>query len=139
MEKFAHELEPGDQYEPLEFTVTPELNQQFLFAQEDFDPRFVVGSDLEPPLVHPTVLMQMSANTKSPSFRLASGTGSILGEEIVEFVNPARVNKKLRVTWEVTDAYEKRGRNYYVMDALVVDEDGVNLLKRQMHLTFFQQ
>ena len=139
MEKFAHELEPGDRCEPLDFMVTPELNQQFLFAQEDFDPRFVVGSDLEPPLVHPTVLMQMSANTKSPSFRLASGTGSILGEEIVEFLNPAWVNKKLRVTWEVTDAYEKRGRNYYVMDALVVDEDGVNLLKRQMHLTFFQQ
>ena len=87
MEKFAHELLPGDHCEPLEVIVTPELNQQYLFSQEDFDPRYVNATNAGPPLVHPTFLAQISANTKSPSFRLAPGSGSILAEETIDAVH----------------------------------------------------
>ena len=137
MEKFAHELLPGDHCEPLEVIVTPELNQQYLFAQEDFDPRYVNATNAGPPLVHPTFLAQISANTKSPSFRLAPGSGSILAEETIEFFRPAYVNKTLRITWRILDTYEKRSRSYQVMEALVVDEDGTKVLRRELHLTFF--
>ena len=78
--RFAHELEPGDEYAPLEFVVTGEMNQQFMFAQEDFDPRYFDRGDDRTARVHPSVLLQMAANTKSPSFKLAPGTGSILSE-----------------------------------------------------------
>ncbi len=138
-EKFADELEPGDRYESLEFVVTPELNQQMLFAQEDFDTRYIEARDSHPPIVHPAVLMQMSANTKSPSFRLKPKTGSILGEEVIEYLGTAYLDRKLRVEWEVVKAYEKRGRNYYVMEARITDADGAQILKRELHLTFFQQ
>ena len=134
--KYAHELEPGDEYAPLEFTVTPEMNQQFLFAQEDFDPRYVEGRDGAPPLVHPSILLQMAANTKSPSFRLAPGTGSILAEADTQFLSEVRVGTKLIVRWRVTERYEKRGRRYYVMIAEIDDEHGTAILKRSLHLTF---
>lgn len=130
--KFAHELEPGDEYESLEFTAAAEMNQQILFAQEDFDRRFVEGS----PLVHPALLLQMAANTKSPSFRLAPGTGSILSEAETEFVRPVTVGARLRVTWRVTRQYEKRSRRYYVMLAEVLDAQGAPVLRRDLHLTF---
>lgn len=133
--KFAHELAPGDEYEPLEFTVTAEMNQQILFAQEDFDPRFVSGK----PLVHPALLLQMAANTKSPGFRLAPGTGSILSEARTEFLGQVTVGTKLRVTWRVTQEYEKRGRRYYVMVAQITDERGAPVLRRDLHLTFTQE
>jgi acyl dehydratase len=132
--KFADELTPGDEYEPLEFTATAEMNQQILFAQEDFDPRFISGK----PLVHPALLLQMAANTKSPSFRLAPGTGSILAEARTEFLGPVTVGTKLRVTWRVTQEYEKRGRRYYVMVAETTDENGALALRRDLHLTFTQ-
>ncbi len=136
-EKFADDLEPGDRYESLEFVVTPELNQQMLFAQADFDPRYIEASDSHPPIVHPALLTQMSANTKSPGFRLKPGTGSIVGEEFVEFLGPAYLDRKIRVDWEVVNAYEKRGRNYYVMEARMTDSAGAQILRREMHLTFF--
>ena len=136
MAKFAHMLQPGDHYEPLEFVVSPELNQQYLFAQEDFDPRYVTGRGSKPPEVHPTLLLSMSANTKSPGFRLAPGTGSILGEQTCEFLNPAYTGKRLRVTWRVVETYEKRGRSYQVAESSIVDEDGVEILRRRSHLTF---
>jgi acyl dehydratase len=130
--KFAHELAPGDEYEPLEFTASAELNQQILFAQEDFDPRFVNDG----PLVHPALLLQMAANTKSPSFRLAPRTGSILSEAETEFMRPVTLGTKLRVTWRVTREYEKRGRRYYVMVAEIADQGGAIALRRDLHLTF---
>lgn len=132
--KFAHELEPGDEYEALEFTASAEMNQQILFAQEDFDARFI-GSEA---LVHPALLLQIAANTKSPSFRLAPGTGSILSEAETEFLGPVAVGTKLRVNWRVTKQYEKRGRRYYVMVAEITDEHGKLALRRDLHLTFTQ-
>lgn len=134
---FAHELQPGDEYQALEFTVSAETNQQVLFAQEDFDQRFTgrdfAGSET---LVHPALLLQMAANTKSPSFKLAPGTGSILSEAETEFLAPVRIGTKLRVTWRVTHEYEKRGRRYYVMAAEIADEKGEPILRRNLHLTF---
>lgn len=135
MDKFAHELEPGDRYAPLEFSVTPEFNQQFLFAQEDFDPRYVGKDDGELAEVHPALLLQMSANTKSPSFKLAPGTGSILSDATVRFHNPAIVGTPLRVEWTVTQEYEKRGRRYYVMEARMTGDAGQPILTRELHLT----
>ena len=134
--KYAHELEPGDEYAPLEFVVTPEMNQQFLFAQEDFDARYVEGDGGAPPLVHPSILLQMAANTKSPSFRLAPGTGSVLAEAGTEFLAAVGIGTKLTVRWRVTERYEKRERRYYVMIAEIEDERGTPILKRSLHLTF---
>ena len=135
MDKFAHELVLGDEYEPLEFTASAEANQQILFAQEDFDPRYIENA----PLVNPALLLQMAANTKSRSFRLGPGTGSILSEAQTEFLRPVRVGTKLRVTWRVTKEYEKRGRRYYVMVAEIADESGAVALRRDLHLTFTEQ
>lgn len=139
MDKFAHELEPGDACAPLDFVVTPEMNEQFLYAQENFDPCYVDAEGNGKAEVHPTLLLQMSANTKSPSFKLAPNTGSILAEASTEFLNPALIGKNLRITWQVTDSYEKRGRRYYIMEASMVDEDDRPILRRQLHLTFPNQ
>ena len=134
--KFVHELEPGDECAPLEYSVSVDLNQQFCFAQEDFDPRYIEGIGGKPPLVHPTILLQMAADTRSPSYRLAPGTGSILGKAEEEFLHPVVIGTRLTVTWRVTDRYEKRGRHYHVMVAETRDDDGRVVLRRTLHLTF---
>ena len=136
MEKFAHELVPGDIYDPLEIVIEPELNQQILFAQETYDARYVADNGDRPAMVSPALLLQLAANTKSPSFKLAEGTGSVLAEAKTEFLGPAYVGECLRVSWRVTDAYEKRNRQYYVMEALMENDDGVTILRRDLHLTF---
>jgi len=136
--KFAHELEPGDEYAPLELRITHELNQQFLYGQEDFGRRYLPrdGGGEGEGLVHHSLLLQMAANTKSPSFKLAPGTGSILSEASTAFVRDVAVGERIVVTWNVTDAYEKRGRRYYVMRVEMVDEARRTILRRTLHLTF---
>jgi hypothetical protein len=139
MDKFAHELEPGDECTPLKFVVSPELNQQYLFALEDFDARYIARSASKPAEVHPALLLAMSSNTKSPGFRLAPGTGSIGTEDVVEFLAPAHVGRNLHVTFRVAETYEKRGRDYQVMECAVADEDGTAILRRAIHVTFFKR
>ena len=131
--KFAHEMEAGDVYEPLEFVITPETNQQFLFAIEDFDPQYVDVDEMGTALVHPVLLLHMSARTRSPSFRLAPDSGSIFAREHVEFLNPAKVGQKLRVTWRIAETYEKRGRVYHRITITIDADDGTPILRLDMH------
>ncbi|MDN5347803.1 MAG: hypothetical protein PWP65_1367 [Clostridia bacterium] len=134
--KSVHLMEAGEELEPFEFLVTPELNQQYLYAEEDYHPRYLEKNESGPPLVHPALLLNMSNSTRSPSFYLAPGWAAIHAAEETEFLNPARVGKKLRVTWRIVETYEKRGKPWRVTEALVVDEDGVQILRRKLHSTY---
>jgi hypothetical protein len=136
-EKYAHELQAGDEYEPLEFAVTPDLNQQFLYAVEDYNRIFLEGYDSKPPLVHPVLLMHMSPRTRSPSYRQAPGMGSAFARDRSTYINPGYVGSKFRVTWRVTKTYEQRGKIYQDYVALVQDESGSDILRRELSSTFF--
>ncbi|MEX2644349.1 MAG: MaoC family dehydratase [Acetobacterales bacterium] len=134
--RHAHSLVAGDSFEPLSFSVSAELNQQYLLAQEDFDRRYIVGVGGRPPQVHPALLLSMSAHTKSPDFVLAPGTGSIMARQESRFLAPAFVGSTLSVSWTVVEVYEKRGRPYQVTESVVVDEAGETLLVRRSHLIY---
>ena len=136
-EKFAHELKAGDEYAPLEFVVTPDLNQQFLYAVEDFNPLFLEGRDGRPPLVHPVLLMHMSPRTRSSSYRQAPGMGSAFARDRSTYLNPGYVGSKFRVTWTISNTYEQRGKIYQDYVALVRDEHGTDILRRELSSTFF--
>ena len=135
--KFAHELRAGDQYEPLEFVVTSDLNQQFLYAVEDFAPIYLEGRGGKPPLVHPVLLLHMSPRTRSPSYCQAPGMGSAFARDRSWYFNPGHVGSTFRVTWTVTNTYEQRGKIYQDYVALIQNQDGVDILKRELASTFF--
>ncbi|MBW2147539.1 MAG: MaoC family dehydratase N-terminal domain-containing protein [Deltaproteobacteria bacterium] len=126
----------GEEFEPLEFRVTPEWNAQFIEALEAYYPRYEKETERGSPIVVPGLLIGQSNVTRSPSFRLDPGMGAVHAKEEVEYLNPARVGKKLRVTWKVIDYYEKRGRPFQVKEALIVDEDGVKILRRTITDTY---
>ncbi|MEO8740105.1 MAG: hypothetical protein ABI537_10430 [Casimicrobiaceae bacterium] len=133
---FAHQLRPGDAYAPLHFQVSGELNQQFLYALEDFNLDYIESMDRRA-IVHPVLLLHMSARTRSPSFRLAPGTGSVFAKDVVAFSRAAVVDEPLIVNWTIREVYQKRGRVYQALDTLVTNEAGVAVLRREAHSLFF--
>jgi len=122
-----------DGFEPYTFQVTPELNEQYLYAVQDYHPRYLESTDKGAPVVHPGLLLNQSNLTRSPSFGLKAGMAGVHAKEEVEFLNPARVGKQLRVTWRVVEEYEKRDKLYTVVEALIVDEDGQEIMRRRTH------
>ena len=132
-------MQVGESYAPLEFTVTPSMNELFLYAIQDYHPRYWRETAEGPPIVHPVLLLQMSPRTRSPSWNLAPGMGSVLGREHSEFLAPGRVGCAFRVEWRVLEVYEKRGRPYHNTETLIYDDGGVLILRRQLHSTFFMR
>ena len=134
---FAHELRPGDSYAPLEFQITAELNQQFLFALEDYT-LIYLGLEGRRAIVHPVLLLHMSARTRSPSFHLAPGTGSVFARDVVSFHRPACVDELLQVNWTIRDVYARKGRLYQALDTIVIAAaTGETVLRREAHSLFF--
>jgi hypothetical protein len=138
-DKYAHEMLVGDTYAPLEFVVTPSMNEQLLFAVQDYHPRYWRDTEEGPPIVHPVLFLQMSPRTRSPSWRLAPNMGSVLGREHTEFCAPGYVGRRFRVTWTVLDVYEKRGRPYHKTETVITDDQGRRILRRELHSTFFMR
>ncbi len=136
-QRYAHELKVGDTYDSFEFTATADLNEQFLFAVDDYNPLFTEGREGKPALVHPVVLMQMSPRTRSPSFRQAPGMGSALARDTSTALAPVYVGDRLRIDWNVTETYEKRGKIYQDYVATITNQSGEIVLRREMSSTFF--
>src|SRR5690606_31038453 len=134
--KFAHELRAGEGYEPSSFLITAEVNQQFLFSIEDYCADYLCRPNGADPIVHPMLLLHMSARTRSRSFKLAPNTGSIFAKDKVIFRRPALVDEPLSTTWTIRDVYEKNGRLYQHLDIQVCGEDDV-VIDREMHSVFF--
>jgi hypothetical protein len=135
----ADQLEVGDEFAPFEVLVTPELNQQYLYAEEDFDPRYWRSQGDLSPLVHPALLLHVSNNTHSPSFRLPRGIVNLQTAEETAFMSLCRVGARLRVTWVVVDRFERRGRTYNTRLARVVDQNGTEILRRTLTGTFVSE
>jgi hypothetical protein len=134
--QYAHELRPGAAYAPLRFRISAEVNQQYLFALEDYAAPYL-GDDDDPPIVHPVLLLHMSARTRSPSFVLAPGMGSVFAQDRVTFHRAARVGEWLDVHWTIRDVYARKGRLYQALATTVVGEDAMPVLTREAHSLFF--
>ena len=134
--KRADQVGVSEEFEPYELHITPEFNQQYLQALEDYNSRYLEETEFGPPIVHPGPLINHSNVTRSPSFYLPPGMAAVHAKEEVEYLNPGRVGKAFRVTWKVVDVYTKRGRPYQVKEALIVDEDGIEILRRKITDTY---
>lgn len=117
--------------EPFEFVIDPAANATYLDAEEGAHLRYVRDSGDAPPIVHPGALLNQSNITRGPTFRVGSGEAAVHTRDETEFLNPAYVGKRLRVTWAPVERYEKRGRIYSVMDTSIEDEDGRQILRRR--------
>ena len=137
--KSTDQLEVGEEMEPLEIIVTREFNQQYLDALDDHHPRYMNDTEDQPPIVHPGLLVNYSNRTRSPSYYLELGVATVHAKEKVVFLHPARVGKRLTITWKVSEKYEKRGRIYSIMDVLIHDEDGHDIFKRELTSIFMRR
>jgi len=128
-------LKPGAELAPLILTVTPELNQQFLYAMEDFHPRYIENGK-DGSLVHRGLLLFISFPSKSPSFYLPPNWASIHAADEIEFHHPARVGSTLLIQWKVVKVWEKRGRQYNETETRIRDDQERDILYRKVSMTY---
>lgn len=128
MEKFSDQLKIGEKYEPLELTLSKELNDQFVRALDCTDSPYEE-------LVHPGVILNFCSITQSPSFTLDEGIAAVGAKFASVFHQPIRVESRLTIDWHVTDVYERRSRTYQVCRVSVKNDD-ILIMERTIKNTF---
>jgi acyl dehydratase len=69
-----------------------------------------------------------------------STAGNVHTRHQTQFLNPARIGKKIRLSGKLVEKYIKRGREYLVVECRSVDEDGVEICRdRRTIITRYAQ
>lgn len=139
MAEYSHQMKEGDRFQPLHFTVTREINQQYLFAQEDFHPRFLPGNAERREIAHPALMMQMLSSARAPDFRLPGNVGAILASADTEFHRPAYVGEPYTTNWQVVRTYSKRGHVYHDIQAEVSDHEERISIRRLLRIAYVEK
>lgn len=129
-------LECGDILEPLEFTVTQEFNKNYLRAVEDCHSRYQNDISGNSALVHTGLLVNHSNLTRSPSFSLPRNVAAIHSHEEIFFLGFPRVDNVFSVHWTVKDRYERRGRIFQIMEAVIYISGTKKIMQRISTNTF---
>jgi len=123
-------------YAPWVFKVTPEWNDQYLYAEQDCKSRYMEDNDMGPALVHPGLLLNQSLVTRCPSFHLMERMASVHSSDELEWLAPPRVGRTFTVNWELDSIYEKRGKLFSTVLATVVDDENNLIMRRRAHGVF---
>ena len=109
-----------------EYVLTPELAREYAEGIEDFNPWYLENSPFGVPIANPALLV--AQHVRLFKTRYATG-GNVHTRHDTQFLNPARIGKKITVSGTLVDKYVRRGREYLVVECRSVDEDGVELCR----------
>jgi acyl dehydratase len=117
--------------EPFEFTISEQVQGQYLEAMEDHHLRYLITHQGRTPVIHPGILLSYSNATRSPSFGGPNTRWMHLREQ-THFSASARLNQVLVADWRVEDHEPWFGRTLARVCCVVTTCDGTRVLERIM-------
>lgn len=127
----SHELSEakiGDEFELFEITVTEEMVERSIWANDDYNPWYLKESPFGGRIASPMFLSRNLENIFWEHYTFPSG-GSFHTNQGFNFISPLKIGKKIRITGKLVDMYHKRERDSYVSEYLAVDEDGTEIVR----------
>jgi len=129
--KTLDQIEVGDTLGPYEYVVTPELVQKMTGAVEEPNPWYLKSSPFGGPIAPPTI----TGNDYAEVFFASYERGATVHTKAEhEFLNPIRIGKRLIVRGKILEKYERKGRDYVVIESVTTDEDGIEIARSRNHL-----
>lgn len=121
-----HQAKVGEELGPLEYIVSEEKLRYYADAADDHDSWFFHESPFGGRIVHPTIVANDYALVMATKYSLA---GAVHAKAAHEFINPIRFGERLKVKGMIVDIYNKRGRDFLIIETVTVGEDGVELVR----------
>jgi len=109
-----------------EYLLTPEMARDYAEGIEDCNPWYLEQSPFGEPVANPVLIVAQHARLLKTIYTTA---GNVHTRHETQFLNPARLGKKIKVSGTLVDKYVKRGREYLVLECRSVDEDGVEICR----------
>ena len=107
-------MDVGQQLGPYEYKVEPHVVESFRAAVGDYE-----DLSCAPPALLTVPFLQL----------VGSGPGVIHAAQEFEFLAPLRVGAVLTLAGKVAAEEERRGRRYFTVEAVAVDDTGVEVAR----------
>lgn len=124
--KSVFESQVGDELGPWEHEVTEGMVRQMTDVLEEPDPWYREDSPFGGPIAPATISADDYIRLLETRF---THSGAVHTKAEHEFINPVRPGKRYIVRGKVTDRYEKKGRDYIVIESVTTDEDGLDIVR----------
>lgn len=121
------ELEIGEEFAPLEFTIPEERVKQYIEVFDDPHDWLREKDPKVPPFIS-------SMDVIRPIFeKYGIAPGTVHAKQEVEMLKAVKPGQKLISKSRVADKYIKRERKYVVFEILTEDEDGKRINRNRFH------
>jgi acyl dehydratase len=125
------EIAVGEELPVLELVCDEEVQGRYLIALQEENPWYYKESPWGGPVAHHALLDD--APMMAAMQRYEYPFGFVHARQETEFINPLPLGKPVKIYSKVAEKYTKRGRGYIVVESLVIDQDGVEILRSRNH------
>lgn len=124
-------LKIGESLPEMEIVYDEDMQGRFLAALQEENPWYTKASPWGGPITYHPLLDD--APMESAMHRYQYPFSFVHARQETEFINPLPLGKPARVSTRIADKYVKRDKGYIVIESLVVDEDGVEIMRTRNH------
>ena len=124
-------LEVGETLPEMRVVYDEDMQGRFLAALQEENPWYYHESPWGGPLTYHPLLDD--APMEAAMHRYQYPFSFVHARQETEFMNPLPLGKPARITTKIADKYVKRDKGYIVIESLIVDEDGVEIMRPRNH------
>jgi hypothetical protein len=124
-------LEPGQELPEMKVAYDEVMQGRFLVALKEENPWYYGESPWGGPITYHPLLDD--APMEAAMHRYQYPFSFVHAKQETEFLNPLPLGKPARIFTKIVDKYVKREKGYIVIESLIVDEDGVQIMRTRNH------
>ena len=124
-------LEVGETLPEMRIIYDEDMQGRFLAALQEENPWYHKESPWGSPLTYHPLLDD--APMEAAMQRYQYPFSFVHARQETEFINPLPLGKPAHITTKIVDKYVKRDKGYIVIESLIVDEDGVEIMRTRNH------
>lgn len=120
--------ELGDDLGSLEFTITADMVERNAWANDDYNPWYMVDSPFGGRMASPATPLAFDGNVFYDYYQYPAA-GSLFAKQEFEFIKPLMVGQTYRMSGTLVDIYKRKGRTFYRIELSITDSAGVEVMK----------
>lgn len=126
------DVELGATDGPIPFAISRDLNEQYIYAQRDYNPLYIAGENGRD-FAYPGAVLHGASTGTLRHPKLSPGWTRRVGRDEVEWHAPVYVDEPLEVTCTYVSFTERKGRPWLEREIVIRNADGELKLIRRAH------
>ena len=121
----------GQELPEMEILYDEDMQGRFLAALQEENPWYHSASPWGGPITYHPLLDDAPMESAMHSYQYPFSF--VHAKQETEFLHPLPLGKPARITTKIADKYRKRDKGYIVIESLIVDNDGVEIMRTRNH------